>query len=80
MALEDGEINTKFQHEDFSFLQMHFHWGHSEHEIAGQHFVSELHLVHQSRSTNDKYAVLGFLFKVIKLYYKIKTLMQFFLF
>ena len=65
MSLEDGLINTVFEHEEFSFLQMHFHWGFSEHEIVGNTFVAELHLVHRSLLTQGKFGVLGFLFKVL---------------
>ncbi len=43
---------------------MHFHWGFSEHEIVGENFVAELHLVHSSLLREGNYAVLGFLFKV----------------
>jgi carbonic anhydrase len=64
LHLEDGLINTVFEHEEYSLLQMHFHWGFSEHEIVDENFVAELHLVHSSLLREGNYAVLGFLFKV----------------
>ena len=64
LELVDGVIKTIFEHEEFNLLQIHFHWGHSEHEINGTKYDSELHLVHKSSVDENKFAVLGYLFKV----------------
>lgn len=50
--------------EEFEFLQMHFHWRGSEHQINGRKFAAELHLVHRSLSDPKIHAVIGFLFQV----------------
>ena len=63
--LSDGEVRTVMEHEEFSLLQMHFHWGVSEHKINNKYYAAELHLVHKSLSHDKKFAVLGFLFEVI---------------
>lgn len=63
-ALDNNTINTVFNSETFSLVQMHFHWGHSEHEINGKLQKAEIHLVHQSVNNASIKAVLGFLFRV----------------
>jgi carbonic anhydrase len=66
-SLSNETIYTIFDRQKFSLLQMHFHWGHSEHEINGALYKAELHLVHQSVTNSSVKAVLGFLFEVIKI-------------
>jgi len=51
----------------YKMLQMHFHWRGSEHFVNGHKFSAELHLVHQNVNDTNKFAVLGFLFKVISI-------------
>ncbi len=51
----------------FELLQWHLHWGYniyqgSEHLIDNVKYPLELHLVH--RSTDGKFAVVGFMFEV----------------
>ena len=54
------------QGETFEFLQMHFHWHGSEHEINGVLFPAELHLVTKSlNATEKKLAVIGIFLKVV---------------
>jgi carbonic anhydrase len=50
--------------EPYNLLQMHFHWRGSEHFVNGKKFAAELHLVHQSEIDENKFSVIGFLFKV----------------
>ena len=65
-------MNTQFsftmkpENDDYKLLQMHFHWRGSEHYVNGHKFVAELHLVHQNMNDKNKFAVLGFLFRVKK--------------
>ncbi len=66
LDLENGQIETILENEKFSFEQMHFHWNHSEHAINSKRYAAELHLVHRSFLDENKFAVLGFLFQVIK--------------
>lgn len=66
-SLTNETIYTIFNRQKFSLLQMHFHWGHSEHEINGALYKAELHLVHQSVTNSSVIAVLGFFFEVIKI-------------
>jgi carbonic anhydrase len=66
-SLTNETIYTIFNRQKFSLLQMHFHWGHSEHEIDGALYKAELHLVHQSVTNSSVIAVLGFFFEVIKI-------------
>ncbi|RNA40423.1 carbonic anhydrase 7, partial [Brachionus plicatilis] len=60
-------INGSDFNKKFNLLQFHFHWGYnnfqgSEHQIDGEKFPLEMHLVH--KSTDGNYTVLGFLFKL----------------
>ena len=68
-ALNNETVYTIFNEGNFSLVQMHFHWGHSEHQINGIFYFAELHLVHRSVVDPSKLAVLGFLFQVIKIYF-----------
>jgi carbonic anhydrase len=52
------------ENQKYKMLQMHFHWRGSEHFVNGHKFSAELHLVHQNVNDTNKFAVLGFLFKV----------------
>ena len=52
------------ENDEYMLLQMHFHWRGSEHYVNGHKFVAELHLVHQNMEDKNKFAVLGFFFKV----------------
>ena len=55
------------QGERFQFLQMHFHWHGSEHELNGKHFPAELHMVHISLdSPVKKLAVVGVFLAIVE--------------
>jgi len=59
------EVEIAGETKVYDLLQCHFHWG-SEHSLAGQQQVLELHCVHQL-VTNDnvpRYGVLGFFFEL----------------
>jgi carbonic anhydrase len=59
------EVNIAGQTKVYNLLQCHFHWG-SEHSLAGQQQVLELHCVHQlvSNSNVPRYGVLGIFFEL----------------
>jgi len=58
-------INIAGETKVYNLLQCHFHWG-SEHSLAGQQQVLELHCVHQLKSDNPvpRYGVLGIFFEL----------------
>ena len=56
------------ENQKYKMLQMHFHWRGSEHLVNGHKFSAELHLVHQNINDTNKFAALGFLFKVRNLF------------
>ena len=56
--------SPKFIPNATKLLQMHFHWRGSEHLVNGRKFAGELHMVHQSKTDQNKLAVLGFLIEV----------------
>lgn len=51
--------------EEFKLLQLHFHWRGSEHFVNGIKYAGELHLVHQSKTNQGQFSVIGFLIQVI---------------
>ena len=55
------------ENEEYKLLQLHFHWRGSEHLINGRKFAGELHMVHQSKTDQNKLAVLAFFVEVIDL-------------
>jgi len=62
-------INGSNFEEDFYLSQFHFHWGYnpyqgSEHQMNGNKYPLEIHLVHQSKS--GKFAVVGFFYSLDK--------------
>ena len=61
---KDFSFKMQPENEKYKLLQMHFHWRGSEHYVDGHRFAAELHLVHQSVNDSEKFAVLGFLFRV----------------
>lgn len=55
--------------EPYYFHSLHFHWGPhdfvgSEHQINGQAYPLELHMIHVSTTDNTSAAVLGILYKI----------------
>jgi carbonic anhydrase len=52
------------ENDEYKLLQMHFHWGASEHFLNGHRYAAELHLVHQNIKNESEFAVLGFLIAV----------------
>jgi len=53
------------ENEKFNLLQFHFHWRGSEHQLNGELYPAEVHLVHQSQTNSSQLAVIGFLFETV---------------